>query len=554
MPLTPNGKVDKNQLPFPDTALQADIATRSRSGTNSQNFTPIQQSMREIWAELLGINSDTIQLEDNFFDLGGHSILATRLIFELRKSTAVELPLGLVYKSPVLTSMCQDIEYLRGGDLNMNRPEQEVVTQPEFDYAQDLLQVNSEYIKSIPMTEPEFEKIIKNSPTFFVTGVTGFLGAFILSELLQKHRTSKIIVLVRAKSKVEALSRVVENLKRHLCWDEQFSQNLTPICGDLGIDRFNLNANEWLDLCQKVDVIIHNGALVHWVYPYQKLRAPNVIGTQTCLKLAVEHHTKPMHFVSSTSVLDTEHYSKKLVLQTSVYENDDLEGSRFGLKSGYGQTKWVAEKLVMNAMKNGVPCTIIRPGYIVGDSIQGVTNTDDFIWRIVKGCVELGQAPKISNVVNMCSVDYVAGCVIEVASSFKSFDLRVFHTWNSNVFKFDDLFSSLVPYKVKLVEYVHWKTALMNLTLSRNDHALFPLLHFVLDDLPTSTKSPELDDANMRKVLKGTKVRSGKMQELLPLYLGYLCHVGFLDNPEVPFPSLDVWKTLTGGIVTRSGG
>jgi L-aminoadipate-semialdehyde dehydrogenase len=120
-----------------------------------------------------------------------------------------------------------------------------------------------------------------------------------------------------------------------------------------------------------------------------------------------------------------------LGLGDKVLESDDLEGSRTGLRTGYGQTKWVAEKIVLEAGKAGIPVTITRPGYIVGDSRTGVTNTDDFIWRLVKGCLQLGKVPSISNIINMCSVDYVAKCIAEVATLKKSIELKVFHTWNN---------------------------------------------------------------------------------------------------------------------------
>lgn len=49
-------------------------------------------------------------------------------------------------------------------------------------------------------------------------------------------------------------------------------------------------------------------------------------------------------------------------------ESDDLEEGRTGLTTGYGQTKWVAEKLLLEAGRRGLPGFIVRPGYIVGDS------------------------------------------------------------------------------------------------------------------------------------------------------------------------------------------
>lgn len=51
-----------------------------------------------------------------------------------------------------------------------------------------------------------------------------------------------------------------------------------------------------------------------------------------------------------------------------VPENDGLEGSRTGLRTGYGQSKWVCEKLLMEAGKRGLKAHIIRPGYVVGHS------------------------------------------------------------------------------------------------------------------------------------------------------------------------------------------
>ena len=77
-----------------------------------------------------------------------------------------------------------------------------------------------------------------------------------------------------------------------------------------------------------------------------------------------------------------------------VSEDDQLDGGP-GLTVRYGQSKWIAEKLVMLAMTRGVPATIFRPGYITGHSMTGVMNTDDFLVRLMKGCLELGQAPTI---------------------------------------------------------------------------------------------------------------------------------------------------------------
>ena len=100
-----------------------------------------------------------------------------------------------------------------------------------------------------------------------------------------------------------------------------------------------------------------------------------MLATLTAIELASAGRQKLFVFVSSTSALDTSHYvqlSDSLLNDpsglTGVPESDDLEGARRDLKSGYGQSKWVSEKLLFEAGRRGLKGHIIRPGYVVGDS------------------------------------------------------------------------------------------------------------------------------------------------------------------------------------------
>ncbi|KAL2911337.1 large subunit of alpha-aminoadipate reductase [Polyrhizophydium stewartii] len=592
MPLTPNGKIDKNALPFPDTALAAGGSGSDRRD-NGAGLTLTQRSVRALWSALLGIPDSSVDLDSNFFDVGGHSILATRLIFEIRKSLAIDAPLGMVYQSPTLRDMARELDAIRGLDLAMTdgafattesgenasptlahaRQEGAAATSvaekhaerqetTAFDYAADLDVVDDESLAANGLPAPAFPPPRGSTdgrpPVIFLTGVTGFLGTFVLRSLLTRFASSRVVCLVRAPSAADAMARIESSCRSQLVWEDAWAaeKRIEALAGDLGAQRFGLTAEDWDRLAAEVDVIVHNGALVHWVYPYAKLRAANVLGTKTALRLATTRRLKPLHFVSSTSVLDTADYVKRLEIGESVYESDSLEDSRAGLRSGYGQTKWVAEKLVMRARGRGVPATIVRPGYIVGDSVSGVTNTDDFLWRLVKGCVQLGKVPRIANVVNMCSVDYVAESIAEIVASPESTLLGTFHMWNSDGFRFDDMFTSLAAhgYAVEAVDYMHWRTALMEFTLASADTALFPLLHFVLDDLPTSTKSPALDDSNTAATVRDTRVRAPNMRSLMPLYLGYLVATGFLAAPASgDLPRRPEWDAVAGRAVGRSG-
>ena len=69
----------------------------------------------------------------------------------------------------------------------------------------------------------------------------------------------------------------------------------------------------------------------------------------------------------------------------AISEDDDLQGSRIGLGTGYGASKWVSEQLVREAGRRGLTGSIVRPGYVLGDTVNGICNTDDFLIRMLKG-------------------------------------------------------------------------------------------------------------------------------------------------------------------------
>jgi thioester reductase-like protein len=70
------------------------------------------------------------------------------------------------------------------------------------------------------------------------------------------------------------------------------------------------------------------------------------------------------------------------------------------------------KELVREAGKRGLHGAVVRPGYILGSRHSGVSNTDDFLIRLCKGCVQLGARPCIINSINACPVDHVAHVVV----------------------------------------------------------------------------------------------------------------------------------------------
>jgi acyl carrier protein len=102
LPLLPNGKIDRLRLPAPDAA-RPDLP-----GAFVAPRTGVEQSLAEVWADLLGVPQ--VGIHDNFFELGGHSLLTTQLISRVRELFRVELPLRQVFEHPTIDGLAAAIE------------------------------------------------------------------------------------------------------------------------------------------------------------------------------------------------------------------------------------------------------------------------------------------------------------------------------------------------------------------------------------------------------------------------------------------------------------
>ena len=105
MPLSPNGKVDRKNLPAPEYQ-RAELA-----GEYQEARTPTEEVMAGIWAEVLKL--ERVGVRDQFFELGGHSLLATQVISRIRQTFQVELPLRALFEAPTVAGLAERVEALQ---------------------------------------------------------------------------------------------------------------------------------------------------------------------------------------------------------------------------------------------------------------------------------------------------------------------------------------------------------------------------------------------------------------------------------------------------------
>jgi thioester reductase-like protein len=377
-------------------------------------------------------------------------------------------------------------------------------------------------------------KFNTNPRTVFLTGGTGFLGAFAIAELLKQTQTS-IYCLVRARDEATGKQRIQKNLESYEIWQPEYSDRILPILGDLESDRFGLSDETFDFLAHEIDVIYHCAASLNFVFPYAALKAQNVTATDDVIRLACKVKRKTVHYMSSVSVFESHAYAGKV-----VDESDKLEQYE-GMFLGYAQSKWVAERHMLEARDRGLPVCIYRLPFISGDSNTGAWNTSDFTCLLIRGCMEMGSAPVLDYWINSCPVNYASTAIAYLAAKPES-DGKVFHLMNPNPITseqanaWDDELGS----PVKHMPYRNWIKQL-EAEVTSTDHPLFSLRSFFLEpfteeqltipELYTRDRTPQCDCTATLEALKGSGIVCHPINPILyGTYFDYFLRKGMLDT------------------------
>ncbi len=381
-----------------------------------------------------------------------------------------------------------------------------------------------------PLTEP-----VINPDHIFLTGATGFLGAFLLYELLEQT-SSQLHCLVRATNPERGMQRIRENLQTYGLWRDRFNDRIVTVVGDLSQPWLGLTLEQFDSLAQQLDLIYHNAAYLNFVYPYAALKPINVLGTQEVLRLACQSKTKPVHYISSTAVFDASSYASKIVT-----EQENLDHSS-EIAVGYAQSKWVAERLVSIAGDRGLPISIYRPAWIFGHSETGVCNKEDFICRLMKGCIQMGVAPEMDYVWNISPVDYVSQATVHLSRQQDGLG-KIFHLISPHPLHWNHLVDWMrsLGYSIDRLPYEEWQSKLRNLSPTQ-ENPLYPLIplflgHWTDDKLTIAQlyqqdKMPQLGCPETLKALVGSQLDCPPVNsDLLNTYFSYFLKSGLLEKP-----------------------
>jgi myxalamid-type nonribosomal peptide synthetase MxaA len=381
MPSTPSGKIDRRALPAP--TLEA-YTVQSYEAPQGET----ERQLADLWRELL--NVERVGRRDSFFDLGGHSMLAVKALFLINQRLGASLKVTDLYGSPTLRELAARVR----GD---GEEQQFVSLSREAVLEEDIV---------APPGDVHFP-----ARAILLTGATGFVGRFLLAQLLQDG-DARIYCLVRAASLAQAQERLKDTLVNSELWREEFASRMVVIRGDLRLPRLGLDDDTYEHLCRTVDALYHCATSMNHLETYSMAKAANVDAQRELLRIAARDRPKQFNQISTLSVFRAPAAGSRRV----VDERESIDEETHPSSSGYAASKWVADKLCLLARERGISCNLFRLGFIWADSEHGRYDELQYAYRMLKSCLLTGCA--IENYdyeIAPTPVDFVARAIVHFA-------------------------------------------------------------------------------------------------------------------------------------------
>ncbi|KAL4966504.1 non-ribosomal peptide synthetase [Aspergillus stella-maris] len=408
-PLKASGKVDRHQLERQYTQfLESKHAVIHPATCQSSS---LKADLQTIWLDVLGLPNDNLQPNDDFIALGGTSLMVATLIARIHHTFAISLPASVIYDNITLEGLVELVMHIQKDDPTATLEK----TANEKLWLQDSLLGQGVHLPPDNPVVTDWEAATEGR--VFLTGATGFVGAFFLAELLQTPTVTQVACLIRADDEDHGWERLHQTLTKYQLSPLSNLEKIIVLSGSFGEPNLGLTDEKYNYYAQWTSVIFHLGAKVNYLSTYAAHRKDNVLGTLHILKFATHKRINTTHYTSTIAS-----YGPTGFVQGTKYlpEDERPENHMPSLHydTGYAQSQLVAESIGWSAIDNGVPVTIHRPGFVIGHSLTGVCNPDDFMSRLFANCMDMGTYPLLpTQRKEFVPVDFVAAALLHISRS-----------------------------------------------------------------------------------------------------------------------------------------
>ena len=514
IPLTANGKTDTQAL--------KDLADKEAKELIS--FEPptneTERIVVDVWSSAL--ERPVINITDNFFDIGGNSLLVATVAVALQRKLDIKVYLRDIYQFPVLQEL-SEVLIARSKATREAVPMEDV--EPYVELQKDV------YLAPGTVFAGGFDpEQVENPTTIFLTGVTGFVGIHLLQELLDTTNAD-IYCLVRAQDQFYAMEKIERCFKQYkIPQKEEQKSRIIPVIGDLALPALGLSEEIFTKLAKQTDLIYHSGSSVNFIEPYSYMKAPNVEGLREIIKLAGAERTKCLALLSTISVYSWGHV---FTGKTVMLESDDIEQNLMSVSKdiGYVRSKWVMEAVADLAAKEGLPLITYRLGYAMCHSETGASASYQWWSGLVKNCIEFKSYPALTELrEGLITVDYMTKSMAHITKNKeaigKKFNLIARPETNLTLEGFFGLMKKYYPFTLKDLPYKEWRKQWEDDSKNR----LYPLTSLFRDNMHEGLSAVELyqntyvwDCSNVIQFLEGSDIQEPVFdKKVLDSYLKYL--------------------------------
>jgi thioester reductase-like protein len=567
IPRHPDGAPDLDGLPGPPT-----VPRPAPGGTVA--LTAAQAGMAHLWARMLSV--PVTRLDDDFFALGGDSLKAAemmaqaRQVFGLRPDHVRGLTRCLL-RDPTLGGFAGAVQDARAGRLDPAGAG--IVAGPAGFAAESELDVTlltsagltsggltSAGLTSAGLTGAGQPPAWRQPRQILLTGATGFFGVHLLRELLADPG-ARVHCLVRAAHAAQGKDRIAATARRYGLGPLDLTR-VVPLAGDLAQPGLGLSPVVFAELARTLDVIHHAGAQVNFIYPYEELRAANVGGTRELIRLAGTGRGVPLHYISTTAVLAG---LGAAGVHTVTEDTPLAHADQLGL--GYVETKFVAEELLRNAARAGLPVTIYRPLDVAGDHRTGAWNTGTELCALIRFIAETGLAPDIDLPLDLVPADLCAAAVRHIATH-QAATGHTYHLASPRRAGLTALADRLRRhgYPVTPIPYGAWVDELLRRAVQDPAQPMAPFVPLFVDQCGPAGLTvaetylghvfPAYTRDRTERALAGSGIVFPPVDAaLLDLHIGRLIEDGYLPAPTAPgrAEGRGLWRLAGSRTGTRSG-
>ncbi len=390
----------------------------------------IEEKLAKMWSEVLGV--DQIGIYDDFNELGGDSLTAITLVSTMQKEFTVDIT--EIFKYPTIAELAKKVSN-RSINLESKIEEAKIEFYRYIDSQEKAIEETKpameEYISKNMRYENLNIKDTKEYSNILLLGSTGYLGTYLLKELLDKT-TAKIYTIVRDTDIKSAKERVRDKMSFSFKGDifSEYADRIIVIKGEITEDKFNLNNKEYEKLTKTIDCVINSAAKVAHYGKYEDFYKINIETVERIVQFVRDGIEKDIHHISTKAVALGKIDGKDNALFT---EYDYDMGQK--IDNYYVETKKEAEKIIKNARAEGINASIYRVGDIAFDSRNGrfQENIDEnFVYLLIRSFSKLGYVPELNfEFFDFAFVDYVSEAIIKLLTR-SSLNNEVFHILNPN--------------------------------------------------------------------------------------------------------------------------